>query len=105
MAQNSRVQYNRPMSFEPGAKGTGDTSEAHESLDLTGLPAPVADALRRLVGTLRSDLARSPSPQTDPATELPDQWAVRLQAWVDSHPTRPALIDDSRESLYAGRGE
>jgi hypothetical protein len=72
-----------------------------QSLDLTGLPAPVADSLRRLVATLRSNLGRVPSPETGP----PDEWNRRLQAWIDSHPPRPVTIDDSREAIYVGRGE
>ena len=37
----------------------------------------------------------------------PEEWAKRLQAWVDSQPRRtgPSTMDDSRESIYAGRGE
>jgi hypothetical protein len=37
--------------------------------------------------------------------ESPEAWVRRLQAWVDTHPARPITIDDSRESLYTGRGE
>jgi hypothetical protein len=35
----------------------------------------------------------------------PQEWAKRLQAWVASLPVRPTTMDDSRESIYAGRGE
>jgi hypothetical protein len=35
----------------------------------------------------------------------PSEWVRRLQAWVDSLPVRPTRMDDSRESIYAGRGE
>jgi len=35
----------------------------------------------------------------------PEEWAKRLQALVDSQPIRPNNMDDSRESIYAGRGE
>jgi hypothetical protein len=35
----------------------------------------------------------------------PGEWASRLQAWVGSLPVRPNSMDDSRESIYAGRGE
>jgi hypothetical protein len=35
----------------------------------------------------------------------PGEWARRLQAWVESLPVRPTTMDDSRESIYAGRGE
>ena len=75
-----------------------------QSLDLTGLPASVADELRRLVAALRDNLTPGSSPPA-PAGESPDQWTRRLQAWVDTHPPRAVTIDDSREGLYAGRGE
>jgi hypothetical protein len=93
------------MSVEPGAKFTGEPSAAQANLDLTGLPAPVADELRRLVKTLRDNLGRQPVPGADPSGESPDQWSRRLQAWVDSHPVRAVTLDESRESIYAGRGE
>jgi hypothetical protein len=35
----------------------------------------------------------------------PGEWARRLQAWVESLPVRPTTMDDSRESIYVGRGE
>jgi hypothetical protein len=35
----------------------------------------------------------------------PDQWVAAWRAWVASHPWRPYIADDSRESIYAGRGE
>ena len=44
---------------------------------------------------------RAPSATQD----NPDEWVNRLQAWVDSLPVRPTRMDDSRESIYAGRGE
>jgi hypothetical protein len=35
----------------------------------------------------------------------PKQWAAELRAWATSHPPVSHFIDDSRESIYAGRGE
>ena len=35
----------------------------------------------------------------------PDERADELLAWAASHPALPTLADDSRESIYAGRGE
>jgi hypothetical protein len=35
----------------------------------------------------------------------PEEWVKRVQAWVDSHPVEHTTMDDSRESIYAGRGE
>jgi hypothetical protein len=42
---------------------------------------------------------------TNALQENPGEWAKRLQAWADSLPVRPTSMDDSRESIYAGRGE
>ncbi len=47
-------------------------------------------------------------PEATSATTLqanPGEWARRLQAWVASLSVRPTSMDDSRESIYAGRGE
>ncbi len=33
------------------------------------------------------------------------QWADEWRAWAASHRPLPALADDSREGIYAGRGE
>jgi hypothetical protein len=35
----------------------------------------------------------------------PDRWAQHPKAWVSSLPVRPTKMNDSRESVYAGRGE
>ena len=34
-----------------------------------------------------------------------EQWIADWRAWIASHPDVPALADDSRESIYEGRGE
>jgi uncharacterized protein (DUF1778 family) len=33
------------------------------------------------------------------------QWRKKLQALMDLHPVVTHFVDDSRESIYAGRGE
>jgi len=33
------------------------------------------------------------------------EWCERFQAWVADHRSLPHEADDSRESIYAGRGE
>jgi hypothetical protein len=76
-----------------------------QSLDLTGLPTGVADELRRLVAALRDNLGRASTPSASPVQEPPEAWAQRLQAWVDSHPYQATTMDDSRDTIYAGRGE
>jgi len=93
------------MSTAPEAREPGGPPEPLQILDLTGLPAPVADELRKLVATLRDNLAHPPSPSAAIAEEPPEAWGRRLQAWLDTHAARPITIDDSRESLYIGRGE
>ncbi len=42
---------------------------------------------------------------TNALQENPVEWVKRLQSWVESLPVRPTTMDDSRESIYAGRGE
>lgn len=93
------------MSIEPESQDSAVPPFSGESLDLTGLPAPIADGLRKLVATLRDNLGPAPGFPRPVAVESSEEWARRLQAWVDSHPPRPNSIDDSRESLYSGRGE
>jgi hypothetical protein len=34
-----------------------------------------------------------------------EQWLREYRAWTASHRTYPVIADDSRESIYAGRGE
>ncbi len=76
-----------------------------QTLDMTGLPACVADELRRLVAALQDTLIPASDRSRSVPQEHPEQWARRLQSWVDTHPARPIMIDDSRENLYADCGE
>ncbi len=34
-----------------------------------------------------------------------DEWSHALRAWAASHPIHTVLADDSRQSIYEGRGE
>ena len=34
-----------------------------------------------------------------------ERWSAEWHAWADSHPKVDHFVDDSRESIYAGRGE
>ena len=34
-----------------------------------------------------------------------DQWSAKLRAWAANFPTLPQAANDSRESIYSGRGE
>jgi len=78
-----------------------DVEHFIDSAVQSGRYASADEMITRLVQEdARRSQTRAASPQ-----ESPDQWALRLQAWVDTHPSRPIAIDDSRESIYAGRGE
>ena len=93
------------MSIEPEARELAASSLSPRSLDLTGLPAAVANELHRLVATLRDNLGHASTPSASSVKESPEAWAQRLQAWVDTHAPEATTMDDSRESIYAGRGE
>ncbi|HEY3245702.1 MAG TPA: hypothetical protein VGM03_20345 [Phycisphaerae bacterium] len=41
----------------------------------------------------------------DPARLTANEWAAELDAWAVSHPRYDGFVDDSRESIYAWRGE
>jgi hypothetical protein len=67
-----------------------------------------ADAERTIpAGEIVAELRKKHGVTTDARTlqSNPEEWVERLQAWVDSHPVEQATMDDSRESIYAGRGE
>jgi hypothetical protein len=71
-------------------------------IDVSGLPEAVVSDLKRLVETLRAEHRPKVGPPPD---ETPEQWAARLVAWAESRPKRAIEIDDSRETIYEGRGE
>jgi hypothetical protein len=35
----------------------------------------------------------------------PEQWSAEFRAWVAGHKPIPGRVDDSRETIYEGRGE
>ncbi len=40
-----------------------------------------------------------------PGTRNVEQWKRLLRSCIDLHPVTTHFVDDSRESIYAGRGE
>lgn len=84
------------------------------------LPAEIETALRRRAAAAGLDLetfvtnvvteevteevAEEPTPKPR-AARSSAKYAERLKAWIDLHPVLDHVIDDSRESIYAGRGE
>jgi hypothetical protein len=61
----------------------------------------------RPIEEVLADLRKKHGLTSDPRTlqSNPEEWVIRLRAWVDAQPIRPNKMDDSRESIYAGRGE
>jgi hypothetical protein len=49
-------------------------------------------------------LAREAAGPT-PAVLSAEEWVARFRAWAESHQPLPVIADDSRESIYKGRGE
>lgn len=89
-----------------------------QTIDVSGLSAAVVSDLQRLVQTLRtaapiapavhsapSALPREETPVAPPLNETPEEWVARFRAWAASHPPVVGIADDSRESIYEGRGE
>ena len=80
-----------------------------QTIDVTGLSPDAIRAVEVLVGILREKATPVGEPHSPtrpgPPEETPEQWVARFRAWCESHPKRDVLIDDDRESIYAGRGE
>jgi hypothetical protein len=71
------------------------------SIDLAGLPDEAIRVVESLVSLLRNQ-----SGLTSPKARLsPEEWVHSLEEWAASHPRLDRLADDSRESIYQGRGE
>jgi predicted DNA-binding antitoxin AbrB/MazE fold protein len=52
-----------------------------------------------------TDEAPEPTISYPPGFSSPEEWSKALREWAASHPRVEHFVDDSRESLYAGRGE
>ena len=70
------------------------------AIDLSGLSADAIHQVKSLVDTLRSAEGGQKPNQRDP-----EEWSASLRKWAASHPVREIVIDDSRDTIYAGRGE
>jgi hypothetical protein len=72
-----------------------------ETIDVTGLPETVVNSLRELVGTLRG--GPSPAGEVQAAATTPEERLAAFNRLMDAHAVPGVVIDDSRESIYAGR--
>jgi len=73
-------------------------------IDLAGLPERTVRQVMQLVGEARAEQATGPT-RRSPNQDDPEQWSAELRAWAASHPKRDIILDDDRESIYAGCGE
>lgn len=74
-----------------------------QAIDVSGLSAEQVQAVEAIVnGYRKQNETQSNGP---PLEETAEEWFRRLVAWTESHPKREIEIDDSRETIYAGRGE
>jgi hypothetical protein len=78
---------------------TGQQPQQERSLDVTGLPEEAVRALESLVAALRGQ------PNGRAGYRSHEEWSRALHAWVRGHRALEAVADDSRDSIYAGRGE
>jgi hypothetical protein len=73
-------------------------SKLREQSRITGQP------LEQLVRQALEEKLGSSAQHQPPGS--PDNWLKQFEAWIRSHSSRPGVhLDDSRESIYAGRGE
>ena len=63
-----------------------------------------ARAGQTLEAYLEQLAAESPASGSAATLSL-NEWAVQFRAWIASHKPLATLADDSRESIYEGRGE
>jgi hypothetical protein len=61
-------------------------------------------ALNRAVEALREKTKAVPSKVIQPKLSG-EEWAQAFREWAASHPRTTHFVDDSRESIYEGRGE
>ncbi|HEY1378632.1 MAG TPA: hypothetical protein VGF55_17665 [Gemmataceae bacterium] len=61
--------------------------------------------IQRLVASIRQNLDRGRNGPVPGDVQAAAEWVARFRAWAENHPKRDIDFDDSRESIYAGRGE
>ncbi len=77
------------------------------------IPQPLAEALKSQAESSGVDIATYvmqtlmaiAAEKRPPVRLTREQFRLRLQELVDAHPRNLGHVDDSRESIYAGRGE
>ncbi len=83
-----------------------NTSNQVNVIDLTGLPEQAVEAVRAIVEGMRQQAARQPTPPTSIR-----EWDKQFDAWMREVKARAGrypegfVVEDSRDSIYEGRGE
>ena len=62
------------------------------------------DIAEYVLQVVEEDLAMT-EPTPPPESRRQEEWEKELDAWAAGHPHAESTADDSRESIYAGRGE
>jgi hypothetical protein len=85
---------------------TPSSSEPGSVIDLTGLPPKAVEAVRTLVEALRQQAGSTAptSPSGDDWRRLFDAYLRQVAARASRYP-EGFVVDDSRETIYEGRGE
>jgi len=84
---------------------TSNTPDQTKVIDLTGLPEKAVEAVRALVEGMRKQAA------TQSAPTATGEWDKQFDAWMREVTARAGrypegfIVEDSRESIYKGRGE
>jgi hypothetical protein len=60
---------------------------------------------QQVVNVTIADEAPGPALAYPPGLSSPEGWVKALREWAASHPRAHHFVDDSREGIYAGRGE
>ena len=74
--------------------------QSKREIDVTGLPEEAIRAVQSVILAFRE--------QTEtgrPGFSSREEWAKAIKQWAESHAKIDKPADDSRESIYAGRGE
>jgi hypothetical protein len=78
------------------------TQNTTRTIDVTGLPEEMISYLEYLVAQFRGE-----PPRLGGTTKFSsrEEWIKAIREYAASHEPIPTEADDSRESIYAGRGE
>ncbi len=63
------------------------------------------DVTEYVLQVVEDDLAATEPVAAPDSPEKREQWQKDLDAWAEGHPRLDSIADDSRDSIYAGRGE